>query len=136
MRTALALVVVLGLSVVASAQTAPLTPPMTLQVSIANPIYSGNTVCVYVGNWTDHHEWRSGPVFGPNGVFNVSIFAGNYQFLNGTRGASMMVGCHGLTPGIPCNWQIQTTNLNGPTWNETGFGNNPFNQGSVTVRGM
>jgi hypothetical protein len=125
MRTAIALVL-LGLSSVASAQS--ITPATSIQVTVAgNPQFSGTVNCVYVGNGINNHVW-TGALPPSSGAYGIRVSAG------GSGEAFIVVAMSGILPSAP--WTIRTTNLNGPTWNESAGGTNPFNLGTVTVRGM
>lgn len=132
----LAAVALLSVSSIAFGQAAPLpvTPANTVQVTIAgNPIFSGGVVCGYVGNGVDRHEWMATVPSGA-GPAIIRVYAPS-EVLPGNPVASLMVTLnpHSVIPTTP--WLIKTSNLNGPTWNESAAGYSPYNVGTVTVRG-
>lgn len=123
MRSLIALVAVLGLASIASAQVPTITPATSVQVTVAgNPSFSGTTNCTYIGN----------------GVYvgrGVRVAAGPGLLPDGTPVTHFTVSVGpSYAPTAP--WQFSTPNLNGPTWNASGNGTTIYNPGTVTVRGM
>lgn len=137
MRTALALVVVLGAAASLQAQTG-IIPANTLQVTVSgNPQFNGTVTCQYVGNGVNNHSWI-GAMPPASGAYAIRVGAGAANWappgLPPEPNAFITVSIGTLLPSGP--WQIRTTNLNGPTWNESAGGTSAFSIGTVTVRGM
>ena len=128
MRTALALVAVLGMASVASAQIPTIVPASSVQVTVAgNGYFNGTANCAYVGN-----GWYTGAI----GTNVVRVITSPGLLPNGTPVTNFLVYVGPSYAIFTGPWQFSSPDLNGPTWNASGIGTTVYNQGTVTVRGM